>query len=209
MERKNILFFWPTFGQCGVQCVPPARERGDKNLQTKVDKEFFPLVLSPTFPAAPSPFTAVIAFKLSLLSSCSTFPTDPTFQLVILSDCRSFPVVPHIQLSLLYCRPTSPAIPFSQSTVLIFRSGFILKNLYKLFVFRRLLHNVLGRAVDTCDIAAVFGSWRHLRFSARARRSWGMRSAFSLCTVSLFQQNFFFAQNEDVLISIEVHHLRC
>jgi hypothetical protein len=30
--------------------------------------------------------------------------------------------------------------------------------MYKLFVFCRLLHYVLGRAVDTCDFAAVFGS---------------------------------------------------
>jgi hypothetical protein len=30
--------------------------------------------------------------------------------------------------------------------------------MYKLFVFCLLLHYVLGRAVDTCDFAAVFGS---------------------------------------------------
>jgi hypothetical protein len=34
--------------------------------------------------------------------------------------------------------------------------------MYKLFIIRRLLHYVLGWAVDTNDFAAVFGIWRNL-----------------------------------------------
>ncbi len=35
-------------------------------------------------------------------------------------------------------------------------------NMYKLLVFRLFLHYILGRAVDTCDFAAVYGSWHDL-----------------------------------------------
>jgi hypothetical protein len=34
--------------------------------------------------------------------------------------------------------------------------------MYKLLVFRLFLHYILGRAVDTCDFSAVYGSWHHL-----------------------------------------------
>jgi hypothetical protein len=35
--------------------------------------------------------------------------------------------------------------------------------MYKLFIICRLLHYILGWAVDTYDFAAVFGIWRNLR----------------------------------------------
>jgi hypothetical protein len=71
--------------------------------------------------------------------------------------------------------------------------------MYKLFVFCRLLHYVLGRAVDTCDFAAVFGL-------QELRNVPGFLTLYS--TVSLFQLNFF-AQNEDILISVRSTPLRC
>jgi hypothetical protein len=81
--------------------------------------------------------------------------------------------------------------------------------MYKLFVFRRLLHYVLERAVDTCDFPAVFGSWRHLHLlclgSQELRNAPGFLTLYS---VSL-PAEFFFAQNEDVLISVRRTPLRC
>jgi hypothetical protein len=74
--------------------------------------------------------------------------------------------------------------------------------MYKLFVFRRLLHYVLGRAVDTCDLAAVFGSWRHLRLLCLSSQELRNAAGFlTLYSVSL-PAEFVCAQNEDVLISV-------
>jgi hypothetical protein len=82
--------------------------------------------------------------------------------------------------------------------------------MYKLFVLRRLLHYVLGRAVDTCDFAADFGCWCHLCLLCPGQQG-ELRNAtgfLTLYSVSLLAE-FCFAQNEDVLISVRSTPLRC
>jgi hypothetical protein len=69
--------------------------------------------------------------------------------------------------------------------------------MYKLFVFCCLLHYVLGRAVDTCDLAAVFGS-QELR---------NVPGFLTLYSIPLPAE--FFSQNEDILISVRSTPLRC
>ncbi len=81
--------------------------------------------------------------------------------------------------------------------------------MYKLFVFRRLFHYVLRRAVDTCDFAAVFGCWHHLRLLCTGSQELRNVAGFlTLYSVSL-PAEFFFAQNEDVLISVRSTPFKC
>ncbi len=62
----------------------------------------------------------------------------------------------------------------------------------KLFVFRRLLQYVLGRAVDIYDFAAVSGSWRHLRLLCPSSQELRNVAGFlTLYSVSLPAEFFF------------------
>jgi hypothetical protein len=81
--------------------------------------------------------------------------------------------------------------------------------MYKLFVFHRLLQYILGRAIDAYDFAAVFGSWRHLRLLCPSSQEMRNAAGFlTLYSVSL-PAEFYFALNEDVLISVRSTPLRC
>jgi hypothetical protein len=81
--------------------------------------------------------------------------------------------------------------------------------MYKLFVFCCLLHYILGKAVDTYNFTAVFGSWCHLRLLCPGSQE--LRNApgcLTLYRVSL-PAELFFAQNQDVQISVRSTPLRC
>jgi hypothetical protein len=63
--------------------------------------------------------------------------------------------------------------------------------MYKLSVFRHLVHYILGRAVTTYDFTAVFGIWLHLCLLYQGSQELRMYPAFSPCRGSLFQLKFF------------------
>jgi hypothetical protein len=81
--------------------------------------------------------------------------------------------------------------------------------MYNLSLFCRLLHYVLGRAVDTYDFTTVFGSWRHLRLLCPLSQELrNVPDFLALYSVSL-RPEFFFAQNKDILIFVRSAPLRC
>ncbi len=71
--------------------------------------------------------------------------------------------------------------------------------MYKLFVFPRLLHYILVRAIDTYYVLAVLGIWCHLHLlcpgSEELRNIPGFLTLYSVSFPAEF-----FAENEDVLI---------
>jgi hypothetical protein len=73
----------------------------------------------------------------------------------------------------------------------------------KLSVFRRLLHCVLWRTVNTYNFMGVFGSWRpSMQVLINA-------PGFLTLYNDSFPAEYFFAQNKDISISVIITSFRC